>query len=131
MLKLLERNIAAVEQRLVLVAPPHVAVPGEFTNVTVDSVRQRRLVREMQAMRGSVYLDGGYLTRDQLSAGGLHQTPEDEKSWHLLITDTNDHISSCGWYLNHQNTASVENLRVRNCPLARVDEWRGKLNKAV
>ncbi len=131
MLKLLERNIAAVEERLVLVAPPQVAVPGAFTNVIVNSARHSRLVREMQAMRGNVYLDGGYLTPEQLSSGGLHQTPEDEKSWHLLITDTTGRVSSCGWYLNHANTASVEDLRVSRCPLARVGEWRDKLYRAV
>lgn len=130
MLKLLERNIAAVEERLVLVAPPHVSIPDSFRNVIVDPIRHKRLVKEMQAMRGGVYLDGGYLTRSQLTAAGLHQTPEDEKSWHLLITD-GQNVSSCGWYLNHENTASVDDLRVRNCPLARTTEWRGKLYRAV
>jgi len=131
MLKLLERNIASVEERLVLVAPPQTRIPSLFKRVTVDSVRHARLVGEMQAMRGGVYLQGGYLTPEQLSAGGRHQTPEDEKSWHLLITDAKGRVSSCGWYLNHENTASVEDLRVRNCPLARVPEWREKLYTAV
>jgi len=131
MLKLLERNMAAVEQRLVLVAPPQATIPKLFTRVTVDSVRHERLVSEMQALRGGVYLDGGYLTPEQLAAGGRHKTPEDEKSWHLLITDARGHVSSCGWYLNHENTASVDDLRVRNCPLARVAEWREKLYAAV
>ena len=75
MLKLFERNIATVEQRLVLVAPPQATVPDLFTRVAVDSVRHKRLVREMQAVRGNVYLHGGYLTPEQLTAGGLHQNP--------------------------------------------------------
>ena len=62
MLKLLERNIATVEERLVLVAPPQTRIPDLFKRVTVDSVRHGRLVGEMQAMRGGVYLQGGYLT---------------------------------------------------------------------
>ena len=99
--------------------------------MTVDAVRHERLIGEMQALRGGVYLEGGYLTPEQLSAGGRHQTPEDEKSWHLLITDARGQVSSCGWYLNHENTASVDDLRVRNCPLARVAEWREKLYAAV
>ncbi|NOT26855.1 MAG: hypothetical protein HOP16_12220 [Acidobacteria bacterium] len=131
MLKLLERNIATVEQRLVLVAPPHAKIPNLFSRVTVDSAKHRQLVGEMQAMRGGVYLQGGYLTPEQLSAGGRHQTPEDEKSWHLLITDADGRVSSCGWYLNHENTVSVDGLRVRNCPLARNPEWRDKLYAAV
>jgi len=133
MLKLLERNIAAVEQRLVLVAPPQARIPDSFKRVTVDSGRHKRLIGEMQALRGGVYLErnGGYLTPEQLSAGGLHQIPEDERSWHLLMTDANGRVSSCGWYLNHENTASVDDLRVRHCPLARVAEWRDKLYAAV
>jgi len=131
MLKLLERNIASVEQRLVLVAPPQAVIPDVFKSVTVDSDRHRRLVGEMQAVRGDVYLKGGYLTPEQLSTDGLHQTPEDERSWHLLITDAEGHVSSCGWYLNHENTTSVDDLRVRNCPLARLAEWREKLYAAV
>ena len=47
------------------------------------------------------------------------------------MTDAKGHVSSCGWYLNHENTASVDDLRVRNCPLARVAEWRDKLYAAV
>jgi hypothetical protein len=131
MLKLLERNIAAVEQRLVLVAPPQAAIPELFKHVAVDSVQHKRLVSEMQAVRGDVYLDGGYLTPEQLSAGGLHQTPEDEKSWHLLMTDAKGQVSSCAWYLQHENTTSIGELRVRHCPLTRVAEWRDKLHTAV
>ena len=131
MLNLFERNIATVEQRLVLVAPPQATVPDLFTRVAVDSVRHKRLVREMQAVRGDVYLHGGYLTPEQLTAGGLHQIPEDDKSWHLLMTDAKGQVSSCAWYLEHENTASIGNLRVRNCPLARAGEWKDKLYAAV
>jgi hypothetical protein len=131
MLKLLERNAASVEQRLVLVAPPQAMIPGLFKNVEVDSVRHARLVGQMQEVRGGIYLDGGYLKPQQLSSEGLHQTPEDEKSWHLLMTDEHGHVSSCAWYLEHANTTSIGNLRVRSCPLARVAEWKDRLYSAV
>jgi len=131
MLKLLERNIATVERRLVMVAPPQAVLPDMFRRVTFDAARHARVVREMQALRGSVYFDGGYVTRGQLSAEGLHQTPEDEKSWHLLMTDADGRVSSCAWYLEHDNTTAVTDLRVRNCPLAAVSEWRDKLFQAV
>src|SRR5687768_16768104 len=111
MLKLLERNIANVERRLVLVAPPQDRVPDVFKAVTVSARRHERLVGEMQGVRGAIYLDGGYLTSDQLSAQGLHQTPEDEKSWHLLMTDGEGRVTSCAWYLEHENTTSIKNLR--------------------
>ena len=80
MLKLLERNMAAVEQRLVLVAPPQATIPDLFTRVTVDSVRHKRLISEMQALRGGVYLDGGYLTPEQLAAGAGTRPPRTKRA---------------------------------------------------
>ena len=130
MLGLLERNITAIERRLVLVAPPQAALPDIFERVTVNTGRHTDFVRQMQAVRGAIYLNGGYVTSQQLSSG-LHQTPEDERSWHLLMTDGQGHVSSCAWYLEHDNTTTVEHLRVRNCPLARFSDWRDRLYAAV
>ena len=131
MLRLLERNISTIERRLVLVAPHHASLPDVFKRVTTDSERHAALVREMQAVRGAIYLHGGYVTPQQLSTNGLHQTPEDERSWHLLMTDGTGHVSSCAWYLEHDNTTDVQQLRVRNCPLAQGGEWRDTLYGAV
>jgi len=130
-IKLLERNIASVEQRLVLLAPPQAALPDSFTNVTFDSDLHTQLVGEVQAVRGAIYLNEGNVKHHQLSADGRHQTPEDERSWHLLWTDGGGHVSSCAWYLEHANTTSVRNLRVRHCPLTGLDDWRDKLYGAV
>jgi hypothetical protein len=131
MLKLLERNIASIEQRLVLLAPPQASLPDAFNDVTEDSVRHKQLVRQMQSLRGSIYLHEGNVKQYQLSADGRHQTPEDEKSWHLLMTDGSHKVSSCAWYLVHENTTTVRDLRVRNCPLAKHPEWQNKLTGAV
>lgn len=131
MLRLLERNIAAIEQRLVLLAPPQAALPDTFQNVTIDSALHRQFVRQMQLLRGTVYLHEGHLHQHQLSADGLHVTAEDERSWHLLMTDRTGHVSSCAWYLEHENTTTIDELRVRNCPLARQKEWSTKLKAAV
>ena len=106
MIKLLERNIASVERRLVLLAPPQATLPDSFANVTFDSDLHTQLVREMQSVRGAIYLNEGNVTHHQLSDDGRHQTPEDERSWHLLWTDGSGHVSSCAWYLEHENTTS-------------------------
>src|ERR671915_1050011 len=86
MLKLLERAINSLDDRLVLLAP-NAPVPGIFQNIETDSRRHAQLVREMQTLRGSVYLQEGAIRRDELSAEGLHETAEDERSWHLLTLD--------------------------------------------
>jgi len=131
MLRLLERNIASVEERLVLLAPPQAMVPHHFRNVTHDFTRHRKLVREMQRLRGSVYLAEGNVRDDQLTSDGLHETPEDARSWHLLMRDRGGRVSSCAWYLEHQNAASIQSLRVSSCPLTRLDDWRDRLKAAV
>jgi hypothetical protein len=131
MLKLLERSILTVDKRLVLLAPPHVSVPKSFENVVVDPSRRNQLIREVQGLRGNVYLGDGAVQSHELSTEGLHRTPEDEKSWHLLTLNKHGHVGACVWYLEHENTASVQDLRVRHCPLATQDGWRDKLWKAV
>lgn len=131
MLRLLERNIASVDERLVLLAPPQAMIPPHFRNVTFDPDRHRSLVREMQRLRGSVYLAEGNVRHDQLTSDGLHETPEDARSWHLLMKDRHGRVSSCAWYLEHEHTTSIQSLRVRSCPLAQQDGWRERLRIAV
>jgi hypothetical protein len=129
-LKLLERTVASLDQRLILLAPT-ADVPEFFKNVEHDASSHRRLVREMQRLRGKVYLDDGALARTQLTVDGLHETAEDQKSWHLLMVDNLRRVTGCAWYLEHPSSVEVDDLRVRHTPLARSAEWRGKLWKGV
>ena len=131
MLKLLERNIASIEKRLVLLAPPDASMPAYFKNVVADAARHETLVRQMQSVRGAIYLHEGNVKRHQLSTDGRHQTPEDERSWHLLMTDADGQVSSCAWYMEHENDVSLHDLRVRHCPLVSAESWREKLKAAV
>jgi hypothetical protein len=130
MLTLLERTIASLDGRLVLLAPQS-HVPTLFKNVETDSRRHRALVREMQKLRGGIYLNDGALGREHLTTDGLHATDEDENSWHLLMVDSRRRITGCAWYLEHDNSVQVDNLRVRHSPLARMPEWRNQLWKGV
>lgn len=130
MLKLLERTIASLDKRLILLAPD-TDVPAFFKHVESDAKGHRRLVREMQKLRGKIYFKDGALGREQLTADGLHETVEDEKSWHLLMVDRRRHVTGCAWYLEHASSVQVEDLRVRHSPLARTTEWRAKLWQGV
>jgi hypothetical protein len=129
-LKLLERTVASLDQRLILLAPT-ANVPEFFKNVEHNPMRHLRLVREMQKLRGRIYLDDGALGRDQLTSDGLHETAEDHKSWHLLMVDNRKRVTGCAWYLEHPSSVEVDDLRVRHTPLARSAEWRSKLWKGV
>src|SRR6187551_1592269 len=114
---LLERNIASIKQRLVVLMPPDSRRPATLGQVSEDRQRHRQLVREMQHLRGSVYLRDGALRREQLSSDGLHQTAEDERSWHVLMLDRHRRVKACIWYLEHEQPTSIQNLRMRSCPL--------------
>jgi hypothetical protein len=131
MLSLLERNITAIEDRLVLLAPPMAYVPDHFKNVTANFHEHARLVREMQRLRGSVYLDDGAVAPAQLSDDGSHQTPEDSRSWHLLMRNTEGRVSSCAWYMEHRDATSLQQLRARKCPLGDHVATRGTFERAV
>jgi hypothetical protein len=131
MLRLLERNIASIEQRLVLLAPRAEVIPQPFRNQRVNPHEHRALVREMQGLRGSIYLEDGAIRRHQLTTEGLHCTPEDERSWHLLMLNRQQRVSSCVWYMEHQQPQSIEELRVRHCPLRNNQDSREILHAAV
>jgi hypothetical protein len=131
MLKLLERGIAAIDCRVVLLAPPGARIPTSFRNVCVDPERRAGLVAEMQRLRGSIYLEDGAVQPHQLSSGGLHRTPEDEKCWHPLFLNDQGRISACAWYLEHSDLPSFDRLRVNRCPLNETADWRDALRQAV
>jgi hypothetical protein len=131
MLKALERSVASVNQRMVLLAPSTHSVSNFFKNVDVDSGKYHRLIQDVQRFRGSMYLQDGAIAASQLSDGGLHQTPDDAKSWHLLLLNKQEQVKACVWYREHENTVGLNDLRVRHVPLAQQDEWSQKLWKAI
>lgn len=131
MLRLLERNIASVQKRLVVLPPLRASISSSFGNVRADRHRHSELRRELQRLRGDVYLRDGAIGADALSADGRHVTREDESSWHLLILDDERRVSGCIWYLEHEQTPSFEHLRVRDCPLVDDDPGRARLRSAV
>jgi hypothetical protein len=126
----LERTVATADQRLVVVAPGQGPIPDFFENVPSDDAMRDELVSAIQRLRGAVYLRDGAISNDDLTSDGRHVTREDERAWHLLVLDGHE-IAACVWYLQHDNVESIEDLRVRNCPLAGDDGWRQTLRKAV
>jgi hypothetical protein len=130
MLKLLERSVAAVGERMVLLAPPNASGLHVFRNVDIDSTLRGALLRQMQRLRGSVYLEDGAISRELLRAG-RHETPEDEKSWHLLVLDPQHHVAGCAWYMEHEHGAVVDQLRANSCPLAQQEPWSHRVRSAI
>ena len=131
MLQALERNIASIGERLVLLAPSAASVTDFFRHVEVDADRHQQLVHDVQRFRGRIYLQDGAIARAHLSSDGRHQTPDDDQSWHIVLLDKAQQVSACALYREHDNTVALEDLRVQRIPLARQDEWRPKVLKAI
>ena len=131
MLKALERNLASVGERIVLLAPSAVSAAGVSKNLLVDGRRHRRLIQDVQRLRGRIYLKDGALQPHQLTPCGLHQTPEDNQGWHMLSFNGDGQLNACALYLEHHNAVSFDDLRVRHSALALEPEWRPRLSTAI
>jgi len=131
--RLLNRNVASVEDSLVLLAPRHATIPSTLENVDANPQRHDRILAQMQRLRGSVYLRDGALRAQDLSLDGRHDTPEDHRAWHLLIQDDQQRLTGCIWYLQHPALPTFDQLRLRNSasPLLRHSDWGSKLQAAV
>jgi hypothetical protein len=133
MRNLLERQTASLSERLILLAPPDTAIPELFGAVDCNSSDHRRFVRQMQRLRGGVYFQDGAISRADLSSEGCHETPEDSKSWHILLRDREDErkLSACIWYLEYDRLPAFQQLRVRHSGLARDGKWQDQLRRAI
>jgi hypothetical protein len=131
LLNLLDRTIASLEQRLVLLAPPDLAVPDQFRSCVFDLERHTDLIHAAQRFRGAIYVEDGAITSEQLSPDGRHLTPDDNQSWHLLLLNPNGGIDACAWYREYDPLVDFDRLRVRHSALARTAEWRETLWRAV
>ena len=126
---LLDRTIAAADQRLVLLAAPGADIPSSLDTVVRAPRVHTGLLRSVQRLRGQVYLEDGAVTTEQLSPKGLHQTPEDDRSWHILSLDAKGDVTGCLWYRPYDASVSFEDLRVRRSPVA--PSWREHVWRAV
>ena len=131
MLRLLERSIAALQGRLLVVAPRIVERDAPFTNVVADPAKRWAVLREVQRVRGAIYLHDGALQRHQLSSDGRHHTDEDERSWHLLFLNRHRRVSACVWYLDQGLAPVFDRLRVLGTPPMQNEASRDKLFDAV
>ncbi len=130
-MKLLERSIAALAEDLLVLAPPHAPIPLAMNNVKVAPRQHAAVLREMQRMRGSIYLHEGNVARERLTPDGRHQTQEDEHAWHLLMTDRHGGVGACVLYLEHEPDVSFHDLRIRHCPMTNDADWGPRLQRAV
>lgn len=127
---LLDRNVSSVADRLVILPPPDQAVPESLKRLTVNAAQRSELLRDIQRLRGRIYVQDGAVQTHELTEDGRHETPEDEKSWHIVMLDRqNGQPSACLWYLEHLCATSIKDLRIHNSPPA-VDPEQGAALRA-
>jgi hypothetical protein len=130
-MKLIPSAFSSSHQQLILLAPKDSRIPARFRNVLFDAQRHSGLLADMQRMRGRIYLDDGAVARWKLDSDDRHSTPADHESWHLVTLDNQGSVSGCVRYREHPNTASFEELGLRNCALAGCRRWGNKLRVVI
>ena len=121
MSKLLERAVASAAERMVLLVPDGRLSYG-VGHVEADAGLHTQLLHDMQRMRAHAYLADGAIVPSQLTADGRHQTPQDDRAWHILTLDARGQVAGCAWFLEHAPDVTVSDLRVRRCPLTKLVE---------
>ncbi len=121
----------STNRRFILLPPPGLPLSSSFQQVSGDAVWRRELMRDMQRLRGRIYLQDGAIAESDLTADGRHVQPVDEESWHLLLLNPYNRVVGCTRYLQHSASTSYHRLRVRTAALARTEPWSERLRRAV
>ena len=115
----------------VLLSPRTVTAKRICRNEIADPSTHRRLLREMQRLRGQVYLDDRAITRADLTMDGRHTSPLDEDSWHLLTLDDSGHVVGCVRLLPHAESTSFERFFASHSALAQSAKWGHRLRECI
>jgi hypothetical protein len=108
---------------MVLVAPAGACLKPFSGPVTCCDRTHSGLIRDMQRLRGKIYLQDGAIQPWQLTASGRHVAASDAASWHLLTVRSDGTILGCIRFLRHPNTVGTHQLNVSAAPLARSIDW--------
>jgi hypothetical protein len=113
------------DRSLVLLAPAGACLKPFSGPLTYSRRVHAGLLREIQRLRGEIYLREGAIQASQLSHLGHHVSPCDDESWHLLTVRPDGRVVGCIRFLRHPNTVSCHQLRVCEAPLAHSRDWAG------
>lgn len=130
----MSHNISLVQNsrcEFVLLAPEGARIPHAFQAIRADRTRHEQLLREMQALRGRIYLEDGAIQPEHLDEEGCHNMPGDRESWHLLRLRNDGSVSGCTRILVHPKSVTFDRLRLASAAIAWCAEWANHLQKAV
>ena len=116
--------------RKLLLLAPAAFVYGSTGRVTINPERHEHLLRQLQCLRGAVYLEDGAITPKQLT-NGRHIESRDRQSWHLLVVNENDDVLGCARYCEHTPDVQFGELAAAEASLARCRTWGAKTRAAI
>lgn len=105
-------------RQLTLLAPSPDAFPSSFRRVSVDPEQHGILMKQMQRLRGAVYVEEGALQPDVLDRTGCHVSPADLRSFHVLALNRHQQVVGCCRFRPHRDDVCFEQLALAEAPLA-------------
>src|SRR3954465_15142786 len=132
MSSLLERAIASLDQRLVILAPPEASIPrGLRCQVVNNEAARASFLCDVRRLRGRVYVADGAFQSDQLWQDERRYSSDDLHSWHLIIMAADGKPEGCIRVLQHEAPVGLQDLRAQHSPLARDHQWCEPLKQAI
>ena len=119
------------ERSHILLAPAGQPVPETLARASVQPGLHATLLREMQRLRGRVYVEIGAMSPQALTADGRHQSSLDDSCWHILTMGHNGQVEGCLRLLVHTGLTPFEHLFVSGAALARSPQWGRHFRRAV
>jgi hypothetical protein len=77
---------------LCLIASDTRQVPGSFSNVQENNRLHATLLREVQRLRGRVYVRDGAIPPSSLDSQGRHVSPHDNTAWHIVLREESGRV---------------------------------------
>lgn len=126
------KTLARDANRYILLAPPSAASSATlFRDWINDSGAYEVRLREMQRLRGGIYLEDGAIISSALSNDGSHRLVGDELSWHILALDEGGAVQGCVRSLPHPPSVRYRDLAVRHAAQEMGLQWSWPLRRAI
>ncbi len=127
---LLSRFMTQPAYRFQLLAPSGVWPVAQNRMASSTELHSFHLA-SLQQLRGRAYLQDGAIRPSHLDAQGCYPMADDESCWHFLLVDQHEQAIGCARYLVHSSTATYDQLRIAQSPLANDLCWGRKLRRTV
>lgn len=88
------------------------------------------LIVRMQRLRGRIYLEDGAIEGNAVR-DGRHRTPQDARSWHLLMEDSDGEVRGCIRAQVHNPAASLSKLAAYRAARTMDDPWGHRCKNAL